>query len=122
MSASEHRDLDEQAVEGIAARVVAALREDLRALLADIARPAGTASLTVEQVALHLGVARSTVYMHWREWGGYKLGEGDRAPTRFDPALLPSPGDSQPRRADKRRPTRHTSAAPAPRATARAGC
>jgi len=51
--------------------------------------------LTVGQAAERLGVARSTVYAHWREWGGYKLGSSDKAPIRFDagalrPARLPS--------------------------------
>jgi hypothetical protein len=49
--------------------------------------------LTVEQLAAQLGVARSTVYAHWREWGGYKLGTGPKAPIRFDADALPSARD-----------------------------
>jgi transposase-like protein len=45
--------------------------------------------LSVGQVAERLGVARSTVYAHWREWGGYKLGDGAKAPIRFDATALP---------------------------------
>lgn len=82
---------DRAAVDMIAARVVEALHADLESLInaADIpgASPSG---LTVDQVAKRLGVARSTVYAHWREWGGYKLGRGLKAPVRFDPDQLPS--------------------------------
>lgn len=46
--------------------------------------------MTVDQVAARLGVTRSTVYAHWREWGGYKLGAGKRAPIRFDASSLPN--------------------------------
>lgn len=45
--------------------------------------------LTVDKVAAQLGVARSTVYAHWREWGGFKLGTGLKAPIRFNAATLP---------------------------------
>ncbi len=46
--------------------------------------------MTVDQVAARLHVTRSTVYAHWREWGGYKLGGGKRAPIRFDASNLPN--------------------------------
>ncbi len=52
--------------------------------------PTPSASLTVEQLAARLGVARSTVCAHWREWGGYRLGTGEKAPIRFDQARLPN--------------------------------
>jgi transposase-like protein len=52
------------------------------------ARDTPAEQLTVGQVARRLGVARSTVYAHWREWGGYKLGRGDKAPIRFDSGAL----------------------------------
>jgi hypothetical protein len=29
------------------------------------------------------------VYAHWREWGGYKLGSGGKAPIRVDSTVLP---------------------------------
>jgi predicted DNA-binding transcriptional regulator AlpA len=82
--------VDEQTVELIAARVTAALRDDLELLLATFTqRERSTRSLTVEQLAARLGVARSTVYAHWRESGGYKLGSGPRAPIHFRPDELP---------------------------------
>ncbi len=74
----------------IAERVVAALRDDLEAIAAELTAPhKASEQLTVEQVARRLGVARSTVYAHWREWGGYKLGNGEKAPIRFDSTVLP---------------------------------
>jgi hypothetical protein len=83
--------VDERTVELIAARVSAALREDIEALLTTFTRRESSAgSLTVEQLAAQLGVARSTVYAHWREWGGYKLGTGPKAPIRFNPDELPA--------------------------------
>jgi hypothetical protein len=86
--------VDEQTVELIAARVTAALRDDLELLLATFTqRERSTRSLTVEQLAARLGVARSTVYAHWRESGGYKLGSGPRAPIHFRPDELPAGGD-----------------------------
>jgi transposase-like protein len=85
--------IDEQTVELIAARVTESLREDLHAMLTTLDRPGGQdPNITVEDVALRLGVARSTVYAHWREWGGFKLGHGAKAPIRFDPARLPTGG------------------------------
>lgn len=91
MLRNEHVQIDERTVELIAAQVIAALREDLETILAEFAQPAALAErLTVEQVADRLGVARSTVYAHWREWGGYKLGPGDKAPIRFDGNNLPA--------------------------------
>ena len=60
-------------------------------------------------MAERFGVARSTVYAHWQEWGGYKLGESAKAPIRFARADLAlgrsakQPTDPPP---TKRRPTR----------------
>lgn len=88
--------VEERAVELIAARVTVALREDIEALLAAFSPPRNEAcppTLTVDQLAARLGVGRSTVYAHWREWGGYKLGTGPKAPIRFNPNELPSPRD-----------------------------
>jgi transposase-like protein len=86
--------VDERTVELIAARVTAALREDIEALAASFTRrERSTGSLTVEQLAARLGVARSTVYAHWREWGGYKLGSSPKAPIRFSADALPSARD-----------------------------
>jgi transposase-like protein len=91
---------DELLIEAIAARVAEALREELESLAAGlVARSSLDDQLTVEQVARRLGVARSTVYAHWREWGGYKLGSGRRAPIRFDRQVLPT---VEPRRSPNR--------------------
>ncbi len=82
--------VDEHAIELIAERVIEALRCDLKAIAGELATPATPDDqLTVEQVAGRLGVARSTVYAHWREWGGYKLGAGPKARIRFDSSALP---------------------------------
>ncbi len=86
--------VDERTVDLIAARVTAALREDIGALLAAFTpQKSTTGNLTVEQLAARLGVARSTVYAHWREWGGYKLGSSPKAPIRFNPDELPMTRD-----------------------------
>jgi transposase-like protein len=82
--------LDDQVIELIAARVADALQDNLAAIAAELSLPpAAREQLTVGQVAQRLGVTRSTVYAHWREWGGYKLGTGPRAPIRFDSSALP---------------------------------
>jgi transposase-like protein len=81
--------MNEQTVELIAERVIEALRDDLEAIAAELSALRTDGQLTVEQVARQLGVARSTVYAHWREWGGYKLGDGPKAPIRFDTTSLP---------------------------------
>jgi|SRR5579884_866221 len=123
-----HPSIDEHALDLIANRVTAALRAELHSLLApdddvDSFRERG---MTVEQVARRLGVTRSTVYAHWREWGGYKLGAGEKAPIRFDAAKLPGraapgsrganpSGSRAPRHA--RRRTKHPLISDAPRMT-----
>jgi transposase-like protein len=82
--------MSEQTIELIAQRVIAAIRDDLDAMAAELSTSSrASEQLTVGQVARRLGVARSTVYTHWREWGGYKLGVGDKAPIRFDSTALP---------------------------------
>jgi hypothetical protein len=81
---------DDQTIELISQRVIAAVRKDLEILLAEVSGPAANEQLTVGQVAQRLGVARSTVYAHWRDWGGYKLGPGTKAPIRFDIRALPT--------------------------------
>jgi len=81
---------NDQTIELIANRVIEALRDDLKAIAAELTTPTSPGEqLTVGQVARRLGVARSTVYAHWREWGGYKLGTGRKAPIRFDSSALP---------------------------------
>jgi transposase-like protein len=81
--------IDDRVIERIAERVAVALREDLELLAAQFAKPeTDSEQLTVSQVARQLGVTRTTVYAHWREWGGYKLGSGEKAPIRFDPNTL----------------------------------
>jgi len=87
----DQRDaVDERTIALIAERVIEALREDLETIAAQLSVPAKPAEqLTVGQMARRLGVARSTVYAHWREWGGYKLGSGRKAPIRFDSSAQP---------------------------------
>jgi transposase-like protein len=87
---ADREGLNERTVARIADQVIAALREDLQAMAAQLSdHPTVGEQLTVDQVARRLGVARSTVYAHWRQWGGYKVGSGERAPIRFDAAALP---------------------------------
>jgi transposase-like protein len=89
----------DDAVELIAERVIEALRCDLVAIAAELTKPAkANDQLSVEQVARRLGVGRSTVYAHWREWGGYKLGPGEKAPIRFDSGALPAAPPATPAR------------------------
>jgi hypothetical protein len=72
--------IDDHTLGLIASRVVIALREELEAIAVELGKSNGSESLlTVDDVAERLGVARSTVYAHWREWGGYKLGGGEKA-------------------------------------------
>lgn len=117
---------EDQLVELIAQRVAASLREDLEVIAAQMSsRSPQPELLTVGQVAERLGVARSTVYAHWREWGGYKLGSSDKAPIRFDAGALPTGTTpsvrqrnepmSQPRRAVPRRRRRKNLLRDAPR-------
>lgn len=105
--------VDQRTIELIAAQVTATLREDIEALLATFtqrSRPTATPSVTVEQLAAQLGVARSTVYAHWREWGGYKLGTGPKAPIRFNPDELPAArGDASHPPGRESRPSHKTS-------------
>ena len=76
--------IDDRTIELIANRVAAALREELAEIAAQLAaRDDAESTLTVDDVAERFGVARSTVYAHWQEWGGYKLGESAKAPIRF---------------------------------------
>jgi transposase-like protein len=90
-SNSQSARIDEQTIELIAHRVAALLRGELEAIAADLARPRDAEPpLTVEEVAQRFGVARSTVYAHWREWGGYKLGASEKSTIRFRPSELPS--------------------------------
>ena len=74
-------DIDDQTIALITERVVAALRDELEAIAMSLLSDNGSQPLTVGEVADRFGVARSTVYAHWREWGGYKLSEGAKAPT-----------------------------------------
>jgi transposase-like protein len=91
--------LDEQTIELIARRVAIELRDELEAIAAELAKGnVGTRPLTVEDVAEKFGVARSTVYAHWREWGGYKLGAGEKTAIRFPATVLPNQSDRQTQR------------------------
>jgi transposase-like protein len=94
----ESRDsaIDERMIELIADRVAAVLRKELEAIAAALIKSNGSERLlTVDDVAERFGVARSTVYAHWREWGGYKLGQSDKAPIRFEGAGLPATHGSE---------------------------
>jgi DNA-binding transcriptional ArsR family regulator len=103
-------DIDDQTIALITERVVAALRDELEAIAMKLLARNGSQPLTVGEVAERFGVARSTVYAHWREWGGYKLGASAKAPIRFEGTDLPmapaapQPLDTQP--AARRRRTR----------------
>jgi transposase-like protein len=89
---SQADSIDARTIELIATRVAQALREELEAIAAALTNTNGTRTpLTVDDVAKRFGVARSTVYAHWREWGGYKLGDSDKAAIRFSPQSLPEP-------------------------------
>lgn len=90
-SSVAHRDdPGAEAIEEIADRVTESIRGELEAIAVELLGPHRGQQLTVAQVARRLGVARSTVYAHWREWGGYKLGNGAKAPIRFDVGVLPA--------------------------------
>jgi hypothetical protein len=118
---------DDQAIALIAEQVIGALRDDLELIVAELSTPTTNSErLTVGQVAHRLGVARSTVYAHWREWGGYKIGGGPKARIRFDSSALPvgAPArkklhpapDAQPiRKRPRRRPPRRDLLVAAPR-------
>jgi transposase-like protein len=102
--------VNDQTIELIANRVIEALRDDLEAIAAELATPTNPGEqLTVGQVARRLGVARSTVYAHWREWGGYKLGPSTKAPIRFDSSALPM---ERPKDAPKQAPELSSSVQP----------
>jgi len=97
MQGDQRDAVDERTIALIAERVIEALREDLETIAVQLSVPAKPSQqLTVGQVARRLGVARSTVYAHWREWGGYKLGSGRKAPIRFDSNALPAKPVTQP--------------------------
>jgi transposase-like protein len=96
-------EIDDRAIEMIVERFATVLREELESLATRLA-PTGTA-LTVEQVAERFGVARSTVYAHWREWGGYKLGDAQNTAIRFPPDALPQTKAAQ-RRTARAKPRR----------------
>src|SRR5579872_365790 len=81
---------DERLIELIAERVAAMLRRELEVIAEAVSEATPHRPLTVEEVAERFGIARSTVYAHWREWGGYKLGDGEKAAIRFDPSELPA--------------------------------
>lgn len=88
---SQSNIIDERTVEVIATRVANAVKQELVEIATGIrARNDDDLALTVDDVAARFCVSRSTVYAHWREWGGYKLGSGDKAAIRFSPNSLPT--------------------------------
>lgn len=97
-------EIDDRTIDLLAERLAAVFREELESFAARLA-PTGRA-LTVEQVAERFGVARSTVYAHWREWGGYKLGEAQNTAIRFPPHALPEASTKDVAQQPKRRRTR----------------
>ena len=83
--------IDDHTIGLIASRVAHALREELGTIAAELgSKNRREPILTVVDVAERLGVARSTVYAHWREWGGYKPGSGQKTAIRFPESTLPS--------------------------------
>jgi hypothetical protein len=89
MSAEPALIAEAHIVEAIARRVVELL-EGSRTR-AESARPgteAGSACLTVSQVAARYRVSRSWVYAHQRELRAMRLGDGPRARLRFDPKVV----------------------------------
>ena len=74
----------------------AALRDELEAIAIGLLADNGSQPLTVGDVAERFGVARSTVYAHWREWGGYKLSGSAKALIRFEGTELPMPAAAKP--------------------------
>lgn len=102
--------IDAHTLELITSRVISALREELEIIAAELGGTNGSGSpLTVDDVAKRLGVARSTVYAHWREWGGYKLGNGQNAAIRFSAGALPTHGTPSTRRSQSGRGAAATS-------------
>ena len=96
---SQTDGIDERTIELIASRVVRALKDELAEIAAGIQETSVTEfALTVDDVAERFRVSPSTVYAHWREWGGYKLGAGNKSAIRFRPSTLPTgpPKASQP--------------------------
>jgi hypothetical protein len=69
-------DLTPQAVEQVAIRVAQ--------LLAERGAQAEPELIGAGELARKLKVERPWVYRHWRELGGFRLGEGPRAPLRFE--------------------------------------
>jgi hypothetical protein len=61
---------------------------DLVATKLTVMRSQTVAMLTVEDVSDIFRVSRAWVYENARRLGGVKLGPGERAPLRFDPAIL----------------------------------
>jgi hypothetical protein len=61
---------------------------DLVATKLTVMRSQTIAMLTVEDVADTFRVSRAWVYENARRLGGVKLGPGERAPLRFDPAIV----------------------------------
>ena len=106
---SQSNSIDEHAIELIARRVANALKDQLVEIAAGLGERSVTEStLTVDDVAERFSVSRSTVYAHWREWGGFKLGAGDKSAIRFRPSSLPTRQSkaSQPVRTSNARPSR----------------
>lgn len=69
-------ELSPQAVERVAARVVALLAEREVQSEPDL--------LSAGELARRLRVERPWVYRHWKLLGGIRLGKGPKAPLRFD--------------------------------------
>jgi transposase-like protein len=97
-------ELDQETMDVLVHRVAAELSKQLEAMIADLVTPkAEPAHLTVADVAERLGIARSTVYAHWREWGGFKLGDAQKAPIRFPLDGLLTGAGASPRAAKQAR-------------------
>lgn len=93
---SVHLVLDQETMDTLVDRVAGELRERLETMVEELLTPMRDADpLTVAEVAERLGVARSTVYAHWREWGGFKLSGGEKAPIRFAVEQLPASSEGR---------------------------
>jgi hypothetical protein len=63
---------------------------DLVAVRVAAVKPPAEPMLTVENVCAMFQVSRAWVYENAGRLGGFKLGPGERAPLRFDPARVRS--------------------------------
>ncbi|HWY18931.1 MAG TPA: hypothetical protein VNY27_09515 [Solirubrobacteraceae bacterium] len=73
-------DLTPQAIEQVADRIAQLLAYQQQQQAKEAER-----LISAGELALHLGVARPWIYKHRHLLGGQRIGEGPKAPWRFDP-------------------------------------